>query len=101
MRRRMAGLMLVAMAVSAVVSRPVSADQGQGSGVQGVVSTRAKTPRPLRNTEEDEAVEVVDIRSGDRIAQLVIAPVAQAELELVDELPESRRGAGGFGSTGT
>ena len=50
MRRRMAGLMLVAMAVSAVVSRPVSADQGQGSGVQGVVSTRAKTPRPLRVT---------------------------------------------------
>jgi dUTP pyrophosphatase len=45
--------------------------------------------------------EVVEIRSGERIAQLVIAPVAQAELELVDELPESRRGAGGFGSTGS
>lgn len=35
-----------------------------------------------------------------RIAQLVIAPVAQAELELVDELPATARGAGGFGSTG-
>ncbi len=45
--------------------------------------------------------EVVEIRSGERIAQLVIAPVAQAELELVDELPASGRGTGGFGSTGS
>jgi dUTP pyrophosphatase len=36
----------------------------------------------------------------DRIAQLVIAPVVQAEIEEVDALPETARGAGGFGSTG-
>ncbi len=41
------------------------------------------------------------IYRGDRIAQLVIAPVIQVELEEVDELPESKRGEGGFGSTGT
>jgi dUTP pyrophosphatase len=35
-----------------------------------------------------------------RIAQLVIAPVARAEIELVDELDETTRGAGGYGSTG-
>jgi dUTP pyrophosphatase len=35
-----------------------------------------------------------------RIAQLVIAPVARARLELVDELSETERGAGGYGSTG-
>jgi dUTP pyrophosphatase len=35
-----------------------------------------------------------------RVAQMVIAPVTQAEVEVVDELPESARGAGGFGSTG-
>lgn len=35
-----------------------------------------------------------------RIAQLVICPVVQAELELVTELPETSRGAGGYGSTG-
>lgn len=40
------------------------------------------------------------ISSGVRIAQLVIAPVAQAELAEVDELPVSARGSGGFGSTG-
>lgn len=36
-----------------------------------------------------------------RIAQLVIAPVLRAELEVVSELPSTRRGSGGFGSTGT
>ena len=42
----------------------------------------------------------VRIEPGQRIAQLVIAPVVQAELEEVDALPETSRGAGGFGSTG-
>ncbi len=37
---------------------------------------------------------------GDRIAQMAILPVVQAELEMVDELDATERGAGGFGSTG-
>ncbi|AHB04721.1 MULTISPECIES: dUTP diphosphatase [Pandoraea] len=36
----------------------------------------------------------------ERLAQLVIVPVVQAEFNIVDEFPESDRGAGGFGSTG-
>ena len=40
------------------------------------------------------------IRRGDRIAQLVIAPVTQAEWNEVESLDETARGAGGFGSTG-
>lgn len=40
------------------------------------------------------------VHRGDRIAQLVIAPVARAELGQVDELDDSDRGAGGFGHTG-
>ncbi len=40
------------------------------------------------------------IQRGERIAQMVIAPVTQASWEVVDTLPESARGAGGFGSTG-
>jgi dUTP pyrophosphatase len=40
------------------------------------------------------------IRPGDRIAQLVVAPVARARLHLVDSLDETRRGRGGFGHTG-
>lgn len=37
---------------------------------------------------------------GDRIAQLVVQRVEQADFQIVDELPGSRRGAGGHGSTG-
>ena len=40
------------------------------------------------------------VRRGDRVAQLVVALVAAAELEEVAVLPDSERGAGGFGSTG-
>jgi len=40
------------------------------------------------------------IKPGERIAQMVIAPIMQAELEVVDELSTTERGAGGFGSTG-
>jgi dUTP pyrophosphatase len=40
------------------------------------------------------------IRRGDRIAQLVIAPVVQARWAEVESLDETARGAGGFGSTG-
>ena len=40
------------------------------------------------------------VRRGDRIAQLVIAPVAHAELRVVQELPDTARGSGGFGHTG-
>jgi dUTP pyrophosphatase len=44
--------------------------------------------------------EPVTIRRGDRIAQLVIAPVTRVTVERVAALPASPRGAGGFGSTG-
>ena len=40
------------------------------------------------------------IQPGDRIAQLMVVPVVQPRLRLVDELDETGRGAGGFGSTG-
>jgi dUTP pyrophosphatase len=40
------------------------------------------------------------IKPGMRIAQAVLAPVARAEFVIVDELPESDRGDGGFGSSG-
>jgi dUTP pyrophosphatase len=40
------------------------------------------------------------IRRGDRIAQLIVAPVVQAQWAEVESLDETARGAGGFGSTG-
>lgn len=49
------------------------------------------------NTSPDQPFVVC---KGDRIAQGVIAPVIQASFEEVDELSDTERGAGGFGSTG-
>ena len=40
------------------------------------------------------------IQPGDRVAQLAVMPVVQAQLERVETLDETERGAGGFGSTG-
>jgi dUTP pyrophosphatase len=41
------------------------------------------------------------IAPGERIAQMVVVPVVQVELEIVEQFTESHRGAGGFGSSGT
>ena len=40
------------------------------------------------------------VQPGDRIAQLMVVPVIQAQIEMADELDETQRGGGGFGSTG-
>lgn len=48
----------------------------------------------------NHGTEPVEIKAGDRVAQLVIAPVVRAELVVVAELSETGRGEGGFGSTG-
>lgn len=48
------------------------------------------------HSNESQTVEI-----GERIAQLVVAPFYHVEFEEVDELSETVRGEGGFGSTGT
>ena len=49
----------------------------------------------INHSDEDFIIE-----RGDRIAQIVAAPVQRAKMVLVDELDKTSRGAGGFGSTG-
>ena len=44
--------------------------------------------------------EPFTVKRGERIAQMVVAPVVQAEWEPVEDLDETARGEGGFGSTG-
>lgn len=44
--------------------------------------------------------EAVEIADQERMAQLVLCPVVQAQFEVTDSLGDTRRGAGGFGSTG-
>lgn len=50
----------------------------------------------LYNSGESEYT----VQPADRIAQLMVVPVVQAQIRMVDELDETQRGAGGFGSTG-
>ena len=44
--------------------------------------------------------EPYTVQPGERIAQLVIAPVVQVSTEFIEKIPETKRGSGGFGSTG-
>ncbi len=53
---------------------------------------------PLYNTSE---VEIRDIEQYARIAQLVVVPLADVSIEIVNELDDTERGTGGFGSTGS
>lgn len=70
-----------------VVNAPGTVDAGY-RGEIGVL---------LVNTDRHEAVE---LRRGDRVAQLVVQEVAHAVFTETDELPDSPRGSGGYGSTG-
>ena len=51
---------------------------------------------PAWNRSEQE----FEINSGDRIAQMIILPIIQADFELVEDFEESERGTKGFGSSG-
>lgn len=46
------------------------------------------------------STEAFTINNGDRIAQMVITPVTKAEITVVTEISDTKRGEGGFGSTG-
>lgn len=48
----------------------------------------------------NHGTEPVRVRRGDRIAQMVVVRLPAVSLEEVDDLPETARGAGGFGHTG-
>ncbi|MFA6022534.1 MAG: dUTP diphosphatase [Candidatus Pacearchaeota archaeon] len=69
-----------------IVNTPGTVDSGY-RGEIGIII--------INHGEED-----FEINSGDKIAQAVLNKIETAEVELVEELSESERGAGGFGSTG-
>jgi dUTP pyrophosphatase len=48
-----------------------------------------------------KGIEAFSWGAGERVLQFLIVPIADVRLQLVDELPVSTRGSGGFGSTGT
>ena len=55
---------------------------------------------PLGVILMNAGAEAFHVRHGDRIAQMIVAPVVQAQFDLVSALSDTRRSAGGFGSTG-
>lgn len=55
---------------------------------------------PLGVILMNAGAEAFTVRHGERIAQMIVAPVVQAQFELADSLGSTARGAGGFGSTG-
>ena len=70
-------------------------------GEIGVILTfRNDTLYPTADGTPPEKQVWYNIKSGDKIAQLVLAPVTFAEPYEVEQLSETDRGAGGFGSTG-
>lgn len=50
--------------------------------------------------DHDQTTPFVNIKKGDRIAQLVVEKIWEGSTEVVDSLDETKRGEGGFGSTG-
>jgi dUTP pyrophosphatase len=80
------------------------------SGFRGSVMFKYKPIDSLAHSEDpDEEVEAVDVTEdfivkmyevGDRVGQIIILPYPSIEFEQVDELTETNRGEGGFGSTG-
>ncbi len=56
---------------------------------------------PLMVSCWNRGSEPFTIKVGERIAQMILVPVVQADFEIVEAFTDSERGEGGFGSTGT
>jgi dUTP pyrophosphatase len=81
-----------------VLNAPGTIDSGYRGELKVVLHNT--NPKHVWNGYHEVPNPPFQIVHGMRIAQLVFAPVAQAFFSPCDELPESERGKGGFGSTG-
>lgn len=78
-------------------------DEGYKGEVAIALYNQFKRPEPfMNNAGYQNVITPVDIKieKGERIAQVVLLPVVYPQLKQVDDLQDSERGAGGFGSTG-
>lgn len=66
----------------------------------GVIDSDYIGELKVKLTNDDYELGYVDVHVGQRIAQGMIIPIEQVSFEVVDELTETVRGNGGFGSTG-
>lgn len=69
-----------------VLNTPGTIDEGYRGEVGVILANFGDAPFP--------------VKAGDRIAQIVVSPVSQAEIVETDQVDETDRGVGGFGSTG-
>jgi dUTP pyrophosphatase len=56
---------------------------------------------PLMVSAWNRGHDPIEIQPGDRIAQMILVPVLQAQIEVVDSFEETDRGSGGFGHSGS
>jgi len=70
-------------------------------GYRGEILIRFKYIDPIRYVEEIEKLPLKVYEKGNKIAQLVIRKTERAVFELVEELSETKRASGGFGSSGS
>ena len=88
------------MSIKPLADRVVAKkDAATSTTASGILLGEAKE-KPNTATVESIGPDVKSIKKGDRIAQLVLAPVTRCEPVEVDEVFDTERGAGGFGSTG-
>lgn len=70
------------------------------SNCVGVIDSDYRGELMVSLTRDSSAQNVVQVKAGDRIAQAMVIPIPSVELVEVEELTDTERGAGGFGSTG-
>lgn len=88
---------------SGMASKGITVTNSPGtvdSDYRGEIKILLQNTNPASSAFGSPYANRFEVRRGDRIAQLVLAPVTQAVVEEVEELDETIRGAGGFGSTG-
>lgn len=66
----------------------------------GVIDSDYRGEVSVKLTADSEEANKLIINPGDRIAQAMVIPVSQVTFDVVDQLDETERGTGGFGSTG-
>lgn len=66
----------------------------------GVIDSDFRNEVKVRLTPDESSSTFLDVQKGDRIAQAMVLPVERVYFEVVEELSETKRGIGGFGSSG-
>lgn len=70
------------------------------SNCVGVIDSDYRGEVMVKLTRDPNAADYINVKAGDRIAQAMLVQVPRVELIEADDLGETDRGAGGFGSTG-